>query len=101
VAEGVAAVELRRAFLSARGADRQVGHRAAAGARAGRGAPAGQQLQLLPRHCEQQEKQEGEQLQQHRELARGQYFAYKASVAAEVRAQYVTKSTLTGPGLGG
>ena len=41
-------------------------------------------MQQRPR--EQQEKQEVEQFQQHRELARAQYSAYKASLAAGVRA---------------
>jgi len=38
------------------------------------------------RHREQQEMHEVEHLQQHRELARAQYSAYKASLAAGMRA---------------
>jgi len=61
----------------------QTGHRAAEGARGGRGARAGTVQQ---RHREQQEMQEVKHLQQHREVARAQYSACKASLAAGMRA---------------
>ena len=63
--------------------DGQTGHRTAAGARGGRGARA---VTVQQRHREQQEMQEVEHLQQHREVARAQYSACKASLAAGMRA---------------